>query len=137
MEEDATHHYTIRFINKSDKPIYIYDSGKYPDTIANGIGGVISQPQFFKAEPDTENSSALWRRSTWEYIFSEGILVPSDTLMIYTLDAELAEQHHITESIIQRYDLSLPDLQKLNWHVLYPPTEEMKNMKMYPKYGEN
>jgi len=38
--------------------------------------------------------------------------------------------------VLQRYYLSLQDLQKLNWRVSYPPTPEMKDMKMYPAYKE-
>lgn len=56
--------------------------------------------------------------------------------MIFIMDAELLEskETHIHDIIIQRYDLSLQDLQQINWTLTYPPNENMKNMKMYPPY---
>ena len=36
--------------------------------------------------------------------------------------------------ILIRYDLSRQDLKKLDWCFYYPPTEEMKGMKMFPPY---
>ena len=38
--------------------------------------------------------------------------------------------------ILMRYDFSYTDFQKLNWEVYYPPTEVMKDMKMFPPYQE-
>ena len=35
---------------------------------------------------------------------------------------------------LQRYELSLQDLRKLNFTIPYPPTPEMKDMKMWLKY---
>lgn len=39
--------------------------------------------------------------------------------------------------VLQRYQLKLEDLQRLNWTITYPPTEAMRNVKMYPPYGTN
>ena len=38
--------------------------------------------------------------------------------------------------ILQRYDLSIAELEKLNWTIYYPPTEAMKDFYMYPPYEE-
>lgn len=38
--------------------------------------------------------------------------------------------------ILQRYDLSIADLEKLNWTIYYQPTEAMKDIYMYPPYEE-
>jgi hypothetical protein len=38
--------------------------------------------------------------------------------------------------ILQRYDLSLQDFQKLNWKIYYPPTPAMKDIKMWPPYQD-
>jgi hypothetical protein len=35
---------------------------------------------------------------------------------------------------LQRYDLTIKDLDKLGWTLIYPPDERMKNMGMYPPY---
>ena len=38
--------------------------------------------------------------------------------------------------ILQRYDLSIAELEKLNWTIYYPPAEAMKDIYMYPPYEE-
>lgn len=42
---------------------------------------------------------------------------------------------HINNTIIQRYDLSLQDLQDANWMLTYPPSPNMRTIKMWPPYG--
>jgi hypothetical protein len=37
--------------------------------------------------------------------------------------------------ILQRNDLVLSDMIILNWNVTYSPTESMKDIHMYPRYG--
>ncbi|MDR3060023.1 MAG: hypothetical protein LBU84_18030 [Prevotella sp.] len=53
----------------------------------------------------------------------------SDT-MLYKCDMSNIETH-----ILQRYDLSLKDLEFLDWEISYPPSEKMKDMKMRPPYN--
>ena len=33
--------------------------------------------------------------------------------------------------VLARYDLTLEDLERLNWTIYYPPNEKMKGIKMY------
>jgi len=64
------------------------------------------------------------------------------TLTIFILDGELYEKYWQKPCdtirkyvpILQRYQLSLTELQQLNWTITYPPTEAMKNIRMYPPY---
>jgi hypothetical protein len=63
-------------------------------------------------------------------------LFDTDTLARYSLDEIKAEY-----KILQRYDLSSGDIEKLldeyeRVIIPYPPDEKMKNMKMYPPYGK-
>lgn len=138
VKDDENHHSTIRFINNADKPIYVYGSMMYPDTLnAYGMGGGgASYPFHYKISPDTENTYALQQREFWEVIFRDGRGIPSDTLMVYVFDAGLLESHttHVNNTIIRRYDLSLQDLQRVNWTLTYPPTAIMQGIKMYPPY---
>lgn len=135
-KEDENHHKTIEIINYSEKDIYSYFNVHYPDTLA--LRGVpsSSEPSIYKVERHKSNTTALWQRTFWEVIFRDGRRIPSDTLMIFVMDAELLESKntHINNAIIQRYDLSLQDLQQINWTLTYPPNESMKNIKMYPSY---
>ncbi len=134
--EDENHHKTIEVINNSDKAVYTYLSTSYPDTL--DMYGVPSSPypSIYKIEPYERNKSALSLREFYEVIFRDGGQIPSDTLMVFFMDAEKLESEttHVHNSIIQRYDLSLQDLQQVNWMLTYPPSSEMKNIKMYPPY---
>lgn len=135
-KEDENHHKTIEVINNSEKAIYTYFGGAYPDTLFD-IRVPSSPRSIYKVEPYERNTTALWNRDYWESDFKVGWIIPSDTLMIYIYDAELYDSKtftHVKNTIIQRYDLSLQDLQWLNWKISYPPSEAMKNIKMYPPY---
>jgi len=38
--------------------------------------------------------------------------------------------------VLKRYDLSIEDIQLLNYEIPYPPTEVMRGMRMYPPYEQ-
>ena len=84
-----------------------------------------------------ENKDALFSRSCIEHQFGR----IGDSLFVYIFDAELIENtpwEVIAKDylVLKRYDLTLEDLQRLNWKITYPPTEAMKDVKQYPPYGE-
>jgi hypothetical protein len=63
----------------------------------------------------------------------------TDTLCLFILDADTVKRYTWEEirseyKILCRYDLSLKDFKRLKYHIYYPPTEAMKDMKMYPPY---
>jgi hypothetical protein len=65
----------------------------------------------------------LLSRSCWEDRFDSEI--KSDTLMIYVFDAHVLENTtwdtvKAEYLVLKRYDLSLKDIQKLNWAITYP-----------------
>jgi hypothetical protein len=109
----------------------------YPDTalsiLQKYIGGD-TQPN------DTRCFEQL--NSTYEYWFSS---FPNDTISIYLFNKDTVDMYdwEIVQrdyKILQRYDLSLADIYALKEKngpvITYPPDERMKNMKMYPPYGE-
>lgn len=65
-----------------------------------------------------------------------------ELLTVFILDGELYEKYWQQPCdtirkyvpVLQRYQLTSDNLQQLNWTVPYPPTEDMKDMKMYPPY---
>jgi hypothetical protein len=59
----------------------------------------------------------------------EEYLAYADTLVIF-----ISNSVNYSESIIQQYSVTLQNLKHLNWILYYPPTEAMKDMKMYPPY---
>lgn len=63
------------------------------------------------------------------------------TVFVYVFDADIVENTSwgiVARDylVLKRYDLTLEDLQRLDWKITYPPTEATKNIKQYPPYGE-
>mgnify|MGYP007112203203 CR=1 FL=1 len=133
--EDENHHWRIDLKNDSDKPFYVYYSTENLETLARFVGAITPD---YKVLPQATNDKVLCMRYGWESFFGDPHIVNSDTLRIYILDADILEsKKDIPKSIIQRYDLSLKDLQRLNWTLAYPPTVSMSNIKMWPPYGSS
>ena len=136
--EDENHHYFIRIGNHSRQAVYFACSSNYPDTTTYEFG-VLFSPQIYKTLPGEVNTSALENRNTWEFMFSsEYRFSPHDTLMIFVFDAKKLEvkNDHVDNAFLMRYDVSLQDLQRVNWYLTYPPNISMKAIKMWPRYGE-
>jgi len=62
-----------------------------------------------------------------------------DTLYVFIFEEDVLANHSWADVVdknlvLQRYNLSLKDLQQLNWQISYPPSEQMKDMKMYPPF---
>lgn len=91
------------------------------------------------------DTSILWQDmlGIWD-IFDTGNGVV-DTMSIYIIDADTVALYSWDtvvkyNKVIQRYDLSLSDLEELNIKnncsfVYFPPTKKMKHIHMWPPYG--
>lgn len=127
---------SFHFYNNSGKPVCYYiplfNSLYYPDTVLP-----IKKPELYEINKQLHFS------------FGEGNLhedalfakLPADTLSIYFFDPDTLAKYDWSVirqeyKILVRYDLSHADLKKLEWRFYYPPTEAMKNMKMYPEYNQ-
>ena len=110
-----------------------HQSYDYPDT--SSYGGDVTTPGWnLKVESHHSNNDAIWCRRTYESQLRE------DTLIIFVFNADTlstygwnyVKNHNI---VTQRYYLSLSDLYNLKWCLSFPPTEEMRDIKMWPPYG--
>jgi hypothetical protein len=64
-----------------------------------------------------------------------------DTLSVFIISADTLLKYGYNDvrenyRVIVRYDLAWEDVKKLNYIFPYPPTPDMKAMKMYPAYQE-
>ncbi len=108
-------------------------SSLFPDTLLPlDKSSVFIEPIKKKAESSfycTECSYDKWFDSDTDkisiFVFSQ------DTLNKYSW-AEIRESYNI----LIRYDLTYEDISKLDYTIPYPPTEDMKEMQMYPPYKE-
>jgi hypothetical protein len=127
--------YPYKIQNNSDSFIKAYialstNEGIYPDTsfFFPKDKLIIEIKPFDKYHSDVGAS--------WDKIYS---YFPLDTMSIFIFHADTLNKYQWEEirqryKILKRYDLSLHDFQKLDYTIYYPPTETMKNMKMYPPY---
>ncbi len=65
--------------------------------------------------------------------------LPADTLSIYIFHLDTLKNNTIEDiqsgyKILKRYDLSLEDLEHLDYKLSYPPDAKMSGVKMYPLY---
>lgn len=119
-------HETIMFKNNSLKPVYITAEDSYPDTLFfQHYSGLVHNSHTQKVEPNSINTEGLRTTpSCWENVIN-GARITSDTLMIYVFDADDIENLSWTEVtqnylVLKRYDLSLSDLEEMNWTITYP-----------------
>lgn len=138
--------YPLYFMNNSDRRVTInlnsdgtYVGREYPDT-------AIAETLLQFERPLNDDWGVKPRQKvmfsdgsmSWEKIYNS---VSSDTLsfMIFDIDTLNTYSNEIIRSeykVLQRYDLSIYDLQKLDYTLYYPPTEAMRHMKMWPRYKD-
>ena len=75
-----------------------------------------------------------------EIIDDESKFISMDTLIVFVFNSDTLSSRgwdYVKDhnNVTQRYDLSLSNLRNLNWRIAFPPTEEMRNIKMWPPYG--
>ena len=110
----------LDFVNNSDSPIYVSVCDFYKDTayvFVNYYPG--NAPDKYKIQP-YETKSSIKPIGTWERVYEE-----QDTLAFYVFDAEVLETTpwdtvKANYMILKRYDLSLQDLESMNWTITYP-----------------
>ena len=131
-------HFTIAFVNNSRKSVYVRQAG-YSDTLyIKDFSYTPKAPNnMYKVIEGQINTKVLKLRRCYEADFQYGDL---KRLMIFVFDAEIVENtpwEIVSKDylVLKRYDVTLEDLQRLDWKITYPPTEAMKDMKMWPPYG--
>ena len=132
--EDGCHSYA-KINNKSTFVICTDFTQTHPDTTIKDINPLRRgrKIDIGKTGKTIGKLSICWEReiSNFHYI------------SIFIFDANFMEQNLTNEDFrinetmaLQRYDLTLEDLNSLGWTIPYPPDERMKHMKMYPPYGK-
>jgi hypothetical protein len=134
--------YDVNYVNNESFDLYYY--------VAFGYGSKNCYPDttiFFKSPDGQLRPRSYVIDANWEPIEAQiKRYNPSDTLSIYYFHPDTLAKHSWEEiqqgyKILRRYDLSIEDIHLLKNkndvpEIPYPPTEAMKNMKMYPPYGQ-
>ncbi len=104
--------------NNSSIRLYIYPQLNYPDTTISSYNPSHSKIMY---EVLANSEKRITSRS-WEQLVTASL---SDTLMMFIYDADQVDTTawDVVVSdylILKRYDLSLKDLQGMNWTLTYP-----------------
>ena len=140
-EESEICHTAIWFSNNSPNDVYVRGfNGVKNDPRSTWIGYYrsTSQSQYKVGSGEQNNRRAADYDMCIEHVFRRE--ENSDTLKFYILDAVVVENtpwEVVARDylVLKRYDLTLEDLQRLDWKITYPPTYAMKDIKQYPPYG--
>ena len=137
-KESENCHISIRFSNNSEKDLYVrfYDLVHRPPNMSEieHISSTVRQRyKVYTGEQDN-------REATHQSSCIESYFRGQDTKTLYVFDAAIVENtpwEVVAKDylVLKRYDLTLEDLQRLDWRITYPPTEAMKDIAQYPPYG--
>lgn len=135
-DEDETHHYRIKFVNNSDKDVYVtHDPKYYPRDTLDRVISVLRTPldreQHLVRSHDISfealNIQIYWWDDPYEIVINR---YKNKKLEVYVLDAEYFNKENYYEDyktngyknkeIVQRIDLTLEDLQRSGWTITYP-----------------
>jgi len=113
-EKLVDHAYIIKIQNNSQDTIQFYGSYTYPDTMIDVI-----KPRLKMVYPS--KYSSLDSDKDWD----EVLVAPKDTLSIFIFSKDTVDKYNWEKirsdyNILKRYDLSLNDLQRMNWTITYP-----------------
>jgi len=144
-KDDANHHFRIPFKNNTGHSLYVFSGSKeqylmfphFQDTILQSYYCDPSKDTLnTKIRPGKEDEYVLFLRSCYEETFGYAY----DTLLVFIINADTLEKYgwdsvRTCYKVEQRYDLSLEDLQYLDFKLCFPPSEAMKGIRMWPPYG--
>lgn len=110
----------LTFINNSQKSIYVSISDIYKDTNYVFVNyNPANMPNEYKILPN-ETKVPIKPIGSWEKVYSN-----QSKLSFYVFDAQIMETIpwdtiKAKYLVLKRYDLSLKDLQQMNWTIIYP-----------------
>lgn len=106
------HAYIIEIDNNSNDTVWCYASYYYPDTSL-----AVNKPLLQMVTP--KSYTKLASKKEWKDV------LPKDTILIYILNKDTVDKYSWDKirsdyNILKRYDLSIKDLEKQSWTVIYP-----------------
>jgi len=143
-KENENCHTAINFSNNSEINLRVTNAFVheffYPDPSNIRQLSSTAKYQNYKINSGEQNNrKAMWSSMCYEATFNRDTY--SDIVYVYVFDAAVVENtpwEVVARDylVLKRYDLTLEDLQLLDWKITYPPTEAMKNVTQYPPYGK-
>lgn len=135
--DGENYHRRILLENCWDRPIYVtisIDNYWYSEHF-NDYFHFLDKPMKEYASPNIIMPGETDREITESFESYEGMLQDGDSAVIEVYDFQQPDKKD-SECFLVYYLLSLKDLQKVNFHLTYPPNENMKDFHMKPSYEE-
>lgn len=152
--KNESKHDVVVYWNSFYSAYYPPNTATYPDTTLpkkyfyapseeDYYGGVnldsteLHNPLLFIVEPGEMSYESCFDGNPLESLFAS---LPYDTLSVFVFHADTVHKYSWDEirddyNILVRYDLSKEDVKSFeNYTIPFPPTESMRNMKMWPPY---
>jgi len=126
-ENTADCHQVLTFENTTNKHIYVSSSFKYPNTEAFKYHpDPLLSPVDSKIEALEENTHILSGRTCYEVSLENA---ESSIIMVYVFDGttlETSTWQTVKDNnlVLKRYDLTLEDLEGMNWEIIYDGEKE-------------
>lgn len=119
----------ITIYNNSDYTLLTDGKYEYPDTTLN-------EKMYFEMTLPHSKGRATYSTRRWDRVIVNG------KMSIFILDKNIVDNMSWKKiqddyMILQRYDVSIDELEDLNWTIYYPPTQAMENIYMFPPYEES
>lgn len=135
--EDENYHLKILFENSWKKPIYMdcsfdyrWERNPFENYFHFSEKPMNEYPNSNKILPGETNSEI-----TKKFEYYEAQIQNGDSVAIIVFDGQQPDKKD-SDCFLVYYLLSIKDLQKVNFHLTYPPNENMKNFHMKPSYEE-
>lgn len=118
--QKSDEHYVYTVVNNSDYPIWVQESFAYPDTLYNcDLIPFFIRPH--ESYPITERGTSyeeLLEHNKNRYL--QLLVVDTATINKLLSIEGYCEQINSKHKVIKRYQLSLQDLENMNWKITYP-----------------
>jgi hypothetical protein len=121
--------YRMMLRNESNDNLTVLFSEQYPDTL------IPNRYEMLNGLPAQKDGYYYEQSEKYKKVFAKKL--PKDTLSIFIFNgfvtADDWQQIRNNYDVVKRYDISLGDLERLNFTLVYPPNSAMSGIKMYPK----
>ena len=128
----------LYIVNNSNDTLKIYFNDDkdhrsvYPDTLITNFENRI----IFEDYPPLSGKLEITAVGSWKKSFK--IHTIQDTMSIFVFHSDTLARYSWREirrdyKVLARYDLSLEDLERLDFELSYPPDSRMQGIKMYPR----
>lgn len=128
--------YYINFYNTSDYTLCVDFDCSYPDdsvTTIREIMGSVNPCYSINPHSYSKVWQGIGKRQSWYSYFDDSY---SGFVSFYIIDDRVKDKGDVEKiqreyDILARYDVTINDIESLDWSLTYPPTEEMSYIHMY------